>query len=81
MIKGVIQAETGAIEHYSKLIDVASEVDPVTEPGEYDQEQHDAVRDVFRRLIEGGLSLALTGDLKRAAGQRARAALESLGPR
>ncbi len=31
VIKGVIAAERGAIEHYSKLIDLASEVDPVTE--------------------------------------------------
>jgi bacterioferritin len=31
VIKGVIAAERGAIEHYSNVIDVASEVDPVTE--------------------------------------------------
>lgn len=31
VIRGVIAAERGAIEHYSKLIDLASEVDPVTE--------------------------------------------------
>ncbi len=31
VIKGVIAAERGAIEHYSRLIDLASEVDPVTE--------------------------------------------------
>jgi bacterioferritin len=31
VIKGVIEAERGAIEHYSKIIEFASEVDPVTE--------------------------------------------------
>ena len=31
VIKGVIEAEKGAIEFYSQLIDAASEVDPVTE--------------------------------------------------
>jgi predicted Zn-dependent peptidase len=38
----------------------------------------DAVRSVFQRLIDSGLSLALTGDLKRAAGQRARAMIETV---
>jgi bacterioferritin len=31
VIKGVIAAEQGAIEHYSKLIDTCADVDPVTE--------------------------------------------------
>jgi bacterioferritin len=31
VIRGVIEAEKGAIEFYSELIDAASEVDPVTE--------------------------------------------------
>jgi bacterioferritin len=31
VIKGVIEAERGAIEHYSKIIEVCSDVDPVTE--------------------------------------------------
>ncbi|CAN5194799.1 bacterioferritin [soil metagenome] len=31
VIKGVIEAEAGAIEHYSKLIEFCSDVDPVTE--------------------------------------------------
>ncbi|NJO85110.1 MAG: rubrerythrin [Blastochloris sp.] len=30
VIKGVIQAEKGAIEHYSKIIEVCAEADPVT---------------------------------------------------
>jgi predicted Zn-dependent peptidase len=38
----------------------------------------DAVRTVFERMLGAGLSLALTGELPRAAGQRARAALGSL---
>ncbi len=31
VIRGVIQAENGAIEHYNKIIEVAGEADPVTE--------------------------------------------------
>ena len=31
VIKGVIEAESGAIDHYSKLIELCSDVDPVTE--------------------------------------------------
>jgi bacterioferritin len=31
VIKGVIAAERGAIEHYSKIIDTCADVDPVTE--------------------------------------------------
>ncbi len=31
VIKGVIEAETGAIEHYTHLIEVTEEVDPVTQ--------------------------------------------------
>jgi bacterioferritin len=30
VIKGVIEAETGAIEHYNKIIDFTDEIDPVT---------------------------------------------------
>jgi predicted Zn-dependent peptidase len=37
----------------------------------------DAVRAVFERLLGAGLSLALTGSVKRAAGQRARDVLEA----
>jgi bacterioferritin len=52
VIKGVIEAETGAIEHYNKIIDFASEVDPVTEDMVIailrDEEGH-------RRLFEGFL--------------------------
>ena len=31
VIKGVIEAERGAIEHYSKIVEFAADVDPVTE--------------------------------------------------
>jgi bacterioferritin len=31
VIKGVIEAEAGAIEHYSKIIELCADVDPVTE--------------------------------------------------
>src|SRR5918912_1648282 len=30
VIKGVIEAETGAIEHYNKIIEVTDQIDPVT---------------------------------------------------
>ena len=52
VIRGVIAAETGAIEHYNRIIELASEVDPVTE---------DMVVEILRdeeghkRLFEGFL--------------------------
>ncbi len=53
VIRGVIQAETGAIEHYNKVIEFAGEVDPVTEDMVIailrDEEGH-------RRLFEGFLA-------------------------
>jgi predicted Zn-dependent peptidase len=39
----------------------------------------DAVRGVFQRLLGQGLAVAITGELKRAAGQRARDALAHIG--
>jgi len=42
-----------------------------------DDTGREAVRGVFERLLGAGLSLALTGELKRAAGQRARAMIEA----
>jgi bacterioferritin len=52
VIKGVIQAETGAIEHYNKLIEFTEEIDPVTNDMVIailrDEEGH-------RRLFEGFL--------------------------
>jgi bacterioferritin len=52
VIKGVIEAETGAIEHYTKIVEVTEEADPVTQ---------DMVIDILRdeqghrRLFEGFL--------------------------
>ncbi len=52
VIKGVIEAETGAIEFYNQLIEAAADVDPVTEDMVIgilrDEEGH-------RRLFEGYL--------------------------
>ena len=52
VIKGVIEAETGAIEHYNKIIEFTEEIDPVTQDMVieilHDEEGH-------RRLFEGFL--------------------------
>jgi bacterioferritin len=52
VIKGVIEAETGAIEHYNRIIEVTDTVDPVTQDMVIailrDEEGH-------RRLFEGFL--------------------------
>jgi bacterioferritin len=52
VIRGVIEAETGAIEHYNRIIEVTDEVDPVTQDMTieilHDEEGH-------RRLFEGFL--------------------------
>jgi bacterioferritin len=52
VIRGVIEAESGAIAHYQRVIEVASEVDPVTEDMVIailrDEQKH-------RRLFEGFL--------------------------
>ena len=52
VIKGVIEAETGAIEHYNRIIEATDGVDPVTNDMVIgilrDEEQH-------RRLFEGYL--------------------------
>ncbi len=39
--------EPGVLQHVGLGVDRFGEVDPLIEPGEFDQEQHDAVRDVF----------------------------------
>ncbi|HEY3191808.1 MAG TPA: ferritin-like domain-containing protein [Solirubrobacterales bacterium] len=52
VIRGVIEAETGAIEHYTRIVEVTDQVDPVT---------NDMVIDILhdeqghRRLFEGFL--------------------------
>jgi bacterioferritin len=52
VIKGVIEAETGAIEHYNEIIQTTEEIDPVTQDMVidilHDEERH-------RRLFEGYL--------------------------
>jgi bacterioferritin len=52
VIKGVVEAETGAIEHYNRIIEVTEGVDPVTQDMVvailHDEEGH-------RRLFEGFL--------------------------
>ena len=52
VIKGVIEAETGAIEHYNRIIEFTDEIDPVTNDMVIailrDEEGH-------RRLFEGFL--------------------------
>jgi bacterioferritin len=52
VIKGVIEAETGAIEHYNRIIEVSAKPDPVTHDMVvailHDEEGH-------RRLFEGFL--------------------------
>jgi GT2 family glycosyltransferase len=39
--------EPGVLQHVGLGVDRFADVDPLIEPGEFDQEQHDAVRDVF----------------------------------
>lgn len=39
--------EPTVLQHVGLGVDRYADVDPLIEPGEYDQEQHDAVRDVF----------------------------------
>jgi bacterioferritin len=52
VIRGVIEAETGAIEHYNRIIEATESVDPVTNDMVvtilHDEEGH-------RRLFEGFL--------------------------
>jgi bacterioferritin len=52
VIRGVIEAETGAIEHYNRIIEASDGVDPVTQDMVteilHDEESH-------RRLFEGFL--------------------------
>ena len=58
VIKGVIAAEQGAIDHYQKVIEATSDIDPVTEDLfitiKGDEEEH-------RRLFKGFLAEAQQG--------------------
>ena len=53
------------LQHVGLGVDRFGEVDPIVEPGEVDQEQHDAVRDVF---AVSSACLLVRADLFRALG-------------
>ena len=53
------------LQHVGLGLDRFGEVDPITEPGEFDQEQHDAVRDVF---VLPSACMLVRADLFRALG-------------
>jgi len=57
--------DPSVLQHVGLGLDRFGEVDPITEPGEYDQEQHDAVRDVFALP---SACLLVRADLFRAIG-------------
>ena len=57
--------EPSVLQHVGLGLDRFGEVDPITEPGEYDQEQHDAVTDVF---VIPSACLLVRADLFRALG-------------
>ncbi len=58
VIKGVIEAESGAIEHYNALIELAADCDPVTEDMVIavlrDEEGHRRLFEGFLREVEQG---------------------------
>ena len=60
VIRGVIAAETGAIEHYNRIIEFASDVDPVTEDMVIgvlrDEEGHKRLFEGFLREFEQGIA-------------------------
>ena len=57
--------QPGVLQHVGLGMDRFGEIDPITEPGEYDQEQHDAVRDVF---VVPSACLLIRADLFRTVG-------------
>ena len=57
--------DPAVLQHVGLGLDRFGEVDPITEPGEYDQEQHDAVRDVF---VLPSACVLVRADLFRALG-------------
>ncbi|MEX2627337.1 MAG: glycosyltransferase [Ilumatobacteraceae bacterium] len=57
--------EPRRLQHVGLQIDRFGEIDPVVEPGELDQEQHDAVRDVF---VLPSACVLVRADLFRAIG-------------
>ncbi|MET0145968.1 MAG: glycosyltransferase [Ilumatobacteraceae bacterium] len=63
--KLVTWEDRAVLQHVGLGLDRFGEVDPITEPGEYDQEQHDGVRDVF---VLPSACLLVRADLFRALG-------------
>ena len=57
--------DAGLLQHVGLGLDRFGEVDPIIEPGEYDQEQHDAVGDVF---VLPSACILTRADLFRALG-------------
>ena len=57
--------DPGLLQHVGLGLDRFGEVDPIIEPGEYDQEQHDAVGDVF---VLPSACILTRADLFRALG-------------
>ena len=57
--------DPGVLQHVGLGVDRFGEIDPIVEPGEVDQEQHDAVRDVFALP---SACLLVRADLFRAIG-------------
>ncbi|HVL94231.1 MAG TPA: ferritin-like domain-containing protein [Solirubrobacteraceae bacterium] len=57
VVRGVIEAETGAIEHYNRIIEVTDGIDPVTQDMVIailrDEEQHRRLFEGFLRELEG----------------------------
>lgn len=58
-------AEPRQLQHVGLGLDRFGEVDPIVEPGEFDQEQHDAVGDVF---VVPSACMLVRADLFRALG-------------
>lgn len=56
VVRGVIKAETGGIEHYERIIDVTDGVDPVTQDMVigilHDEQQHLRLFEGFLRALE-----------------------------
>ena len=74
VIKGVIEAEQGAIEHYSYIVEETDGVDPVTQDMVIDDPPRRAgpqapVRGIPARVREGGSGLGLARRSRRCAGE------------
>lgn len=58
VIRGVIEAETGAIEHYTRIVEETDRVDPVTQDMTieilHDEQSHRRLFEGFLREYEAG---------------------------